>query len=264
MNRREFINNLVGHTNGVTIEAEDAQWVRRVLGAQIDGERPDWWLGMKQSTRRGGKRLVSPYRVFPDFGHTRVHIVWLKAIDSEIRELVDRAFPDAQTFRNTFPKPVDSANAVWLEILEPMFYTVPMLRFMERTGPVDMRVPPNLNYLVPYVRDRLISMMYLWHRVPTPTGLVKRARFIEDQPLQLLRSNGEYVTREHVTLETGHTLKCTGYIGPAIYTSSDNEVMEAAKDWLYAASMWGLSSGSTWGWSTIWTQYFEEAGYDFE
>lgn len=241
----DAIRSLLEQTKGVQIPSIDAGKVRSTIGdvlARRPRGLPIWW--------DGSNRKTSPYRVYPDVDRKHINIIWLPCVEDEMRSVTQFLYPDAQPIQPTWTE--QEGNAILLEVISPIYYSARMRKYLEnKRYSLRYHDVPDLNILIPFVRHKLRTMMSEWLQVDA----TKTSIWYNKGVLTPIEQFGMFANSAHRTHKNGYELQSAGYVGQVIYSGIDTHVEDAAM-WLQAANVWGLGSGTTWGWSTVWSRRF--------
>lgn len=238
---------LLQETVGVMITTTDTpDRVRSKIGntlAHRDQGLPSWW--------NGEERQTSPYRVFPDIMADSVHIVWLRAVDDDMRRVVSFLYPKAIDERYQIP-PSSTGQHVIVEWIAPVYYSRNMRRYLERTKRRREERAPNLSALIPLVRQKAQTMLKEWADVSTQGKPV----WYDDDAVIVADDNLWITELHHKAHANSHRLTLRGYVGQVLYACRDETIAQDAEIWMHLAMVWGIGSGTTWGWGTVWVKRF--------
>jgi hypothetical protein len=238
---KDAVKKMMAETTVVRVAATDASAVRAKIGdllARRPAGLPAWWDNHVRKT--------SPYRVFPDLDGRHVRIAWVPAVEDEMRSVTQFAYPDAE------PAPVyfedGEGDALYVQFITPVYYSVNMLKYLAKKKiRVSFRQPPRLDILIPMVRQKFLTMGEEWFSVRwTPNGHL----WYDETSLLPGMQCGMPVRLSHTTRQQ-YKIECHGFVGQVVYHGRQ-EVIADAHVWLQMATLWGIASGTTWGWGTLW------------
>ena len=247
----EAVKELYNRTRILYLPYENPEKVRSHIGDVLHraGQVPGWWYTSRANV--GAPRVPSPFRVTPDLDARLVRVQWLDVVDEDMVPLVRLMFRGTSVERLT-PNLTDAGNIFTVQYLSTMYYTVRAMQYRKYHGYQD-RHAPNLGHLVQYTRTRNRVLLSHWLNLSVDNA---NQTWFSGDTFTLLDAQGQGVTRKHRSHRTGFEFHATGFVGQALYTSTDRNACQEAHAWLQIASLWGAASGTTWGWSSLWATSF--------
>ncbi|SFU94987.1 hypothetical protein [Alicyclobacillus macrosporangiidus] len=238
---KEAVQKMMVETKVVRIPGTDAGLVRSKIGdllARRPAGMPAWWDNRVRKT--------SPYRVFPDLDGQHVRIAWVPAVDEEMQSVVRFAYPEAEHVSVRYEEA--EGDTLYVQFITPVYYAENTLKYLARKNiRFSFRQPPRMDVLIPLTRQKFSTMAREWFSLKlAPNSFI----WYDESSLVPGMQYGSVMQTSH-TNRQGYKLECHGFVGQVMYHGRPDVVADGHV-WLQMATLWGIASGTTWGWGTLW------------